>query len=284
MLMTKWSHLHTFLFLTVIFSAAAVTPIAIAGTLAVSDGIFVTLYMWAPGSAALLTKLIHDQTLAGLGWTPRTLPILLFAWLIPIVYALPVYGFAWLSGLAGFDLTAFHADDWPSAVFVMSTMLTAGVLYSLVSALGEEIGWRGFLVPELLKKMDFNATALFSGLIWATWHLPVILLADYSGEGTPVWYSVLCFFFMVIAISYIMAWMNVKTGSLWPAALLHASHNLIVQQIFDGAVRHGPRSAWWTGEFGMGLAITIAVTAFLLTTLSPVRKQPASSKEASQRR
>jgi uncharacterized protein len=128
--------------------------------------------------------------------------------------------------------------------------------------LGEEIGWRGFLVPELFKKMGFTGTALFSGIIWALWHYPVLIGADYNA-GTPAWYGLTCFTVMVLALSFIFAWLRLKSGSLWTAALLHASHNLYVQAIFTPLTHKSGSTAWFIDEFGLALPIvTIAFAIF----------------------
>jgi membrane protease YdiL (CAAX protease family) len=80
---------------------------------------------------------------------------------------------------------------------------------------------------------SFGQTALNSVMIWAAWHMPLVLGAIYHGEGTSLAYSVVCFTLMVLALSFLMAWITLLSGSLWPAALLHAAHNLFVQSIFD---------------------------------------------------
>ena len=95
-------------------------------------------------------------------------------------------------------------------------------------------------------------------------HLPLILGGDYHAEGTPLWFSLLCFTAMVFAMCAVMAWIRLASGSLWPAALLHASHNLIVQGIFDVGTKAGPGSAYVTGEFWAGLAVTIGVVGSVL--------------------
>ena len=131
---------------------------------------------------------------------------------------------------------------------------------SCITALGEEVGWRGFLVPELAKKMSFAKVSLVSGLTWAVWHYPVIVLADYRGS-TPVWYSMACFTLMVVAISFAYAWLRLKSGSLWTGMWLHASHNLFVQSYFDRlTVDTGP-TGWIIGEFGIGLVIVSVLVA-----------------------
>ena len=255
-----------FLALTVVLVGFAYIPVIQAGTLDALGGMAVYLVMWAPGVAGMLTQLITERRLAGMGWRIRTVPLLALALVLPALYALPVYMPVWLSGLATFDAAGWSASAGGIAPLkALGLLLSVGILISLTSALGEEIGWRGLLVPELAKLGSFRFVAVVSGLIWTLYHVPLIVMADYRGVGTPLWYSLLCFFPMVMGLSVVMAWLRLKSGSLWPPALLHASHNLIVQGVFDPATRPGPWSGYLTGEFGIGLVVTIALTAWLLS-------------------
>jgi membrane protease YdiL (CAAX protease family) len=129
--------------------------------------------------------------------------------------------------------------------------------------LGEEIGWRGLLVPELAREYTFTATALISGGIWALWHFPIILFADYITPGLPGWFALICFTVMVLGISFAFAWLRLKSGSLWTAVLLHASHNLFIQTIFTPLTQDSGATSYWIDEFGIGLALAAAVVAFL---------------------
>jgi len=150
---------------------------------------------------------------------------------------------------------------WASLALYVCFMASAGMVRSLATALGEEIGWRGFLVPELAKQMSFSKVCLLSGIIWAAWHSPLLLFADYNA-GTNRWYALACFTVMVVSISFVFAWLRLKSDSLWTAALLHASHNLFVQSIFDNLMRNTGRTLWYTTEFGAGLAIVGVLFAF----------------------
>ena len=259
-----------FLALTVGLSSVFWVPLIQGGSIAAGGGLYVLGLMWAPGIAAMLTRLITQRNLRGMGWKPRTPALLGLAYVLPLLYALPVYLVAW-----GMDLGAFAPDKWQvqegqTALTGVLLIASAGLIGTLISGTGEEIGWRGLLVPELARITSFRNTALISGLIWAVWHMPLVLGANYRGEGTPLAYSVVCFTLMVLALSFLMAWITLRSGSLWPAALLHAAHNLFVQSIFDYATVETKRVDWLTGEFGVGLALTIAVAAWLLTRSKPV--------------
>ncbi|MEY4237743.1 MAG: hypothetical protein RL339_344, partial [Pseudomonadota bacterium] len=220
-----------------------------------------------------------ERRRSGLGWRPRTWPLLGLALVLPALYGAAVYLPVWASGAAGFDPGGWSRSVGGIApLAALGLLLTAGTLISLTSALGEEIGWRGLLVPELAKLGSFRSVAIISGLIWTLYHVPLIIFADYHGSGTPLWYSLACFFPMVMAIAVVMAWLRLKSDSLWPPALLHAAHNLIIQGVFDSATRHGPWSGYLTGEFGIGLVLAIGITAWALCKRGGVPVTAAESE------
>lgn len=246
--------LSMFLGLTLALSAILWWLIIAAGTLGSHGGRYVLALMWCPGVSALLTRLAFQRDLRGQGWRWCGTGWAALAYLLPLAYATVAYGAVWLAGLGGVDLARFQTGVVPFVVF--------GSIQSLLSATGEELGWRGFLVPTLARTMSFGRTALLSGAIWAAWHVPLILFADYNA-GTPSWFSVPCFALMVVAIAVAMAWLRLRTGSVWPAAIMHASHNLYVQGFFDRVtVDIGP-TRWLTTEFGAALAVAIGVVAWM---------------------
>ncbi len=253
-----------FLALTFVLSAITWVPIIRAGDIMAGDGLYILATMWSPAVAAILTRLITQRNARGMGWIPRPPRLLGLAYILPVLYALPVYLLAW-----GSDLGELNPSQWsviPDASPAVGLLMiaTIGALTGLVSATGEEIGWRGLLVPELARLTSFRNVALISGAVWAAWHMPLMIFANYRGEGTPMLFSLTCFAVMVIGLAVIMAWLTLKSRSLWPAAILHATHNLFVQAVFDGATIEGPSANWLTGEFGVGLAVTIAIAAWLL--------------------
>lgn len=275
--------LTTYLGLTFGLSAIFWALIIRAGSLGAHGGLYVFALMWSPGTSGLLTRLIFQRNVRGEGWSWRrsTTRWAVLAYVLPLGYALVAYGFVWITHLGGLNLGLFR-----SSIFVF---LTLQFLMSLLSATGEELGWRGFLVPMLAKTMPFGRVSVISGAIWAAWHVPLIIFADYNG-GTPAWYSVMCFAVMVVALGFPFAWLRLRSGSVWPAAILHASHNLLIQGFFDRVTVDTGPTRWLTSEFGAALALAVVATAWLfwreraavatpdLTTAS--YNQPSSPREA----
>jgi CAAX protease family protein len=97
------------------------------------------------------------------------------------------------------------------------------VLFTLTFALWEEIGMRGYLLPKLLSLGRTRALAL-SGLVFATWHMPLILLTPVFPVGNKV-ISLPLFYGTVVAASFVYGYLRLYTGSVWPASLAHAVHN-----------------------------------------------------------
>ena len=101
-------------------------------------------------------------------------------------------------------------------------------------ALGEEIGWRGFLYPQLKARFGRRRGWLLGGVIWAAWHWPLIWLIGYeygaaAGNaagyfGFPVTGMLL---FCVIAAGWgiLHDALYEKSGTIWVPALLHGAIN-----------------------------------------------------------
>jgi len=248
------AQLTTYLVLTFGLSALFYTLIISGGSLGTHGGAYVFALMWSPGVSGVITRLIFQHNVRGEGWKLPELRWAALAYLLPLGYATIVYGLVWVTGLGGFDISRFKT---PVLLFVV-----VGSLQSLLSATGEELGWRGFLVPTLAQMTSFRNTGLISGAIWALWHFPLIIFADYN-NGAPTWYSLVCFATMVIAMGIPFAWLRLRSGSVWPAAILHASHNLFVQGFFDRVTVDKGVTHWLTSEFGAGLGIAFIITAWL---------------------
>jgi membrane protease YdiL (CAAX protease family) len=254
-----------FLSITLALSAIYYFLIIYSGTLSSGWGEFTMGLMWCPGISALITMKILNRNISDLGWKWGKTKYQIWSYLIPLLYALIAYLVIWVFGWGGFYdkefvtmLTkSFGFGEIGSGFIIAFYFLFIGIfgtIRSMASALGEEIGWRGFLVPELYKTQGFTKTSLISGFIWGIWHLPILLFADYN-SGTPSWYAMSCFMVLIISMSFIYTWFRIKSGSLWTAVILHASHNLFIQNIFTPLTEDTGNTAYYIDEFGIVLPI-----------------------------
>jgi membrane protease YdiL (CAAX protease family) len=215
--------------------------------------------MWCPGVAAIVTRLIYQRNLRGMGWGWGKTRYQVASYLIPLAGGLLVYGTVWLTGLGGFSRQDF-SPHLPLAS-VLAQVVALGTLLGSFFALGEEIGWRGLLVPELAKVTGFGGTALISGIVWALYHYPLILFGEYHSQA-PRWWSFLVFTIGIILASVGFAWMRLRSGSLWTGVILHTSHNLFLQEIFDRLTVDRGKTQYITTEFGAGMALFYGLVAW----------------------
>lgn len=232
----------------------------------ISTGTLILPMMWGPGLAAIITSLVFNKSLKPLGLAFKNRQYLIAGYLLPLLYAVPVYAAIWLFGFASFN-TGFDC----SYLF----FFTVGQLQNILAAAGEEIGWRGFLYPGLSKTTSHFNAALITGVIWAVWHFPLIINGLH--EGPPVWYLLACFSLMIVSMSFIAAWLRDRSQSVWPAILMHASHNFYIQVFLNNLTNPSPARSYLYGEYGIG----IAVSTFILATMLWLKHtgKPASGKQ-----
>ena len=241
-------------------------------SLGAMEELYVTAVMWMPAVGALLTCRILGRPIVSLPWKWGKWRWNIHAWLLPLFAGLVAYGLVWAFGLGGFpnpDTVSAWAERFglagasTSIVVIVGVFMlgTAGIIASLARALGEEIGWRGFLIWELRKLMPFWAVGVVSGVIWGLWHVPAILGTDYNAGTGSALFQVAMFLTNVITASIIFAYYTFKSRSLWPAAILHASHNLFIQAVYTPLTVFGPETHLWVDEFGIALPIVYAALA-----------------------
>jgi membrane protease YdiL (CAAX protease family) len=239
--------------------------------------------MWCPALATYLTCRILKLNFSLLPWRWGSTSDLTWSALIPIAYSAVAYILIWIIGGGNFYNQEFVTDaakqlGWstlPDGVFIVLFVVVTGVIGmigSMSTALGEEIGWRGFLVPRLMAyTSSYTKTSLISGLIWAVWHYPLLIFGDYN-NGAPALYGITCFTVLVVSISFVYTWFIIKTKSLWTGVLLHASHNLFVQGILGPLTLENEQSRYLVGEFGAVLpAVTVVVAIYFWTKRAELR-------------
>jgi membrane protease YdiL (CAAX protease family) len=176
---------------------------AIIGGLAPSLAALAVSYGF--GGREAVIALIAPLSRWRIGWSVATVALLL----APIATGASVLLQAWLIGPL----------KWPQP-----SLLALALVWPLFAALGEELGWRGYLFPRLALRLDLIAAAILVGLIWGLWHLP----ADYVAlKGYGGWFIVAFLLngpVVLAAHAIIMAWIWSRTGgSTFAAVLYHVS-------------------------------------------------------------
>jgi membrane protease YdiL (CAAX protease family) len=109
--------------------------------------------------------------------------------------------------------------------FSQILFLISILLYQLVIVWGEELGWRGYALPELQKKFSPIGASILLGLFWGVWHLPYFFMEGSAQENIPLW------FFIISTIGYAIIYTFIFNGtneSAWMASLFHAANNTTV--------------------------------------------------------
>jgi membrane protease YdiL (CAAX protease family) len=226
-----------------------------------------TPLMLSVGLATVLTCILRKRSLTSLGWGWGEWKYQWMSYLIPLMIALSAYLIVWLVGFGDFYNADFilkqkenyNLGDWSDpGILLFHLVLVASISFfiSLPSVLGEELGWRGLLVPELSKFMSFTGVAFVSGLVWSVWHWPLIIKGLYGNDVTPLYYQLFFFTLFVTSSGIIMAYLRLKTNSLWTGVIYHMSSNIFIQKVFTPITMKNAESSWYMDEFG-------AITAFV---------------------
>ena len=227
--------------------------------------------MWSVGIAGLISLLVVDHSLRDLGLRFCRLRYFFIAVALPSLYCLAIYLPVWVLGLAEFRGGEF---------FLTRLLLTSFHLpLTLLLATGEEIGWRGVLVPNLARTSGFAMAALLPGIIWAAWHWPDIIFFGYNSNINIV-YALCCFSISVIGLGVFLTWLRLASNSLWPPVLFHGAHNTLIWGVFEASTQNGRLTAYLTTEFGIGLSAVATVLAYVCWTNRPTAECPELTPKA----
>lgn len=211
--------------------------------------------MMTPAIAALVTVFAIERPARpwqALGIVPlkpvrRLIAYLALAIVVPVALVLVALPIGALFGVYSMDLVSFsgyqeNLDEQLAAasaasgteipeialpiaflVLLQLASIPLGAFLNVIPALGEELGWRGWLLPKLLKFGTVPAL-LISGVIWGLWHAPLILLG-YNYLDAPGWLGLTMMTGMCILVGSVFAWLRIRSESVWPAALAHGAFN-----------------------------------------------------------
>jgi membrane protease YdiL (CAAX protease family) len=231
------------------------------------------LHMYTPTVAALLMLLVVTRDgYAKSGW--RSLGFQRFgirsvglALLAPLVLMSGVYGLVWSTGVGRFATPAgFSLVELPLNVII-------GLVITASFALGEEIGFRGYMLPRLMHLGTTRAYVL-SGLLHGLWHFPLLLLTPLQPiHGS--WLIIGPVFLMILTAAGVFYGYVQQTGGMWLATLAHGAINQFLDLFKMFTVTTSPvLLEYMAGETGV---LTLAVTVLLVgVILYRLHQQQAS--------
>lgn len=190
----------------------------------------------------------------------------LVAGLIPVVAVLAVY----MVGAA----VGWEVED-PDVLVSALTLAPVSILGASVSALGEEIGWRGFLWPTLRRRHGYWTAAAQVGVVWWLYHVPLVLLGWYGSIA-----GLAAFTLAVAGFTLFVGVLTDRSRSLWPSVVAHGGWNGLVATSFAATegtdnVPAFSGSDALLGEFGWLAGITmlaLGLAAAAWHTSHPVKQ------------
>ena len=204
-----------------------------------------------------LGVLLAGGKLSDIGWRPgfrKNWKSILLAWFLPLILTILGAALYFLIFPCHFDLSGgyvtyfagpealeqMEAQGLSYPVAILATMiaaLTYGPLLNTFAALGEEIGWRGFLYPQLKAGFGKQKAWILGGAIWGAWHWPLIYLIGYeygAATANPAGYfgfpftGMLAMLVFTIQVGIFADWLYERSGSIWVPSLFHGAINAIL--------------------------------------------------------
>ena len=153
--------------------------------------------------------------------------------------------------LGGSPITPEKSVGFPIVISFFLSLITG--------AMGEELGWRGFLLVRLQSKFNALISSLIVGVIWAVWHLPLWTLKGYGWDAIPYW----TFALSAISASVLFTWvLNNTGGSLVMATLIHLMMNLGMNVVGILGLLPSPAKGWTIA------AILFAIYAIIIVLIA----------------
>ena len=208
-----------------------------------------------PLSAILLIYHQGDKTIIRDYWQ-RLLSFRRLGWKGAIIslFCVPI-----LTLVAGFAANIFYRNGGislePQFRSNLISLIPFGIFTLLYGPLPEEMGWRGYALDQLQKKLNVVAASLILGLLWALWHLPMFFIpGTYQNALLENLQALILFPVKIILHTLIMTWIFLYTQrSTLSAVLYHFSINFSGETFFLSS----------PGEM-----ILLVILAFLATTVA----------------
>lgn len=241
------------------------------GTLLALGGPVFLVGVFAPGIVAVILTAIDEG-----GQGVRALLQRIVLWQVDARFYVFAVLLMPLTKLAVAVLYRILVGTWPTFGETRPLILLAATVLSTIFQAGEEVGWRGYLLPRVSALAGLGPASLIVGVIWAAWHLPLFYAAgaDTYHQSFPL------FILQVMAYSVALAWLYWRTGgSLLLTMLMHAAFNNMKDIVPSHAA---PAATPFTLASSLVLRLAVlvlwGVAVVLLARMRRVRELPGSPR------
>ena len=142
--------------------------------------------------------------------------------------------------------------------------IVTGIVGSF-AAFGEEGGWRGYMMPKLIKIMGRGRALIVGGIIWGLWHAPLTCVGHNFGMDYPgfPYLGIILMCLFCTALGTVLMYVTIKTNSIWPAAFMHAVNNSVPSVLFL-FMKQDVEIPLWIHTFSHIPLLIIALLCFFL--------------------
>ncbi len=119
----------------------------------------------------------------------------------------------------------------------------------ILGPLGEELGWRGFALPRLLRRFSPLVASLILGISWGVWHLPSFFVSSLSQSSL----AIPVFLFAALCMSIVVTWLYLHTGG---SVLISVLFHLMVNSSLNA---FGASFNWFTLAIAICAALVVAL-------------------------
>ncbi len=188
-------------------------------------------------------------------------------WLVALVVPMALLALAYGTAIALGYADLVHVSTAPVDVASFVADLVISLVLGTVIILGEEIGWRGYLLPRVQKLTDRRRAAVLTGFAHGCFHLPLVLIATtYDSDGAR-WFVAPSVVVTITAAGVFYAYVRDRSAGVWPVALAHNAANTLFDLGSRATVATGSTAslAYVAGESGLAtMGSVILLAAWLL--------------------
>lgn len=212
-------------------------------------GLILLLCMLTPGISVIITTLVTKENFRDVWFKPNfkgNIKYYIIGWLGPVIliaFGALIY---YLIFPSHFDSNMTEAvnmfkerlgtlgqvipgDSQIKFILLSQIVISLALapILNFITCLGEELGWRGYLLPNLCKKYSPIISTLITGVIWGIWHGPMVAMGHNYGLNYKIapWGGILAMILFCIFVGSLLSYLSLKTKSALPATLGHAMVN-----------------------------------------------------------